>query len=113
MATKLFRCLNCAKDFEAEKPACAGCGVDPAADPRDAGLIVPLVLTHFDPPAQRVGRGRGHAACDPKLRVGSPRCAFTGEPAAVNCPDCQKAEAFVASDGVSNGAEAMKLNRGG
>lgn len=112
MATKLFRCLNCAKDFEAEKPACAGCGVDPAADPRDADLIVPLVPTHFDPPSKRVGRGRGHAACDPKLRVGAPRCAFTGEPVAVNCAACQKTEEFIAADGFSSGPVDMKTNKG-
>jgi hypothetical protein len=97
----LFRCLECRKEFEAALPACTACGIDPAADPRDADLVVPLVTVHFDPPTRRTGRGCGHAACDPKLKVGA-GAAFSGEPRAVNCAACKASAPFVASGGVAN-----------
>lgn len=99
----LFRCLECRAEFEAPVPACAACGIDPAKDPRDADLVAPLVTIHFDPPHRRKGRGMGHAACNPGLKVGHPGCAFTGEPLAVNCAKCKASAAFVAAEGAGNG----------
>lgn len=104
----LFRCLECNREFEALKPACAECGVDPEKDARDVGVVQEIKTHHFDPPSRREGRGMGHAACDPKLKVGHPACMFTGEPSSVNCPKCKASEAFVAAGGLSNGAVAMK-----
>ncbi len=103
----LYRCLSCGGQFEAAKPACAVCGIDPAADPRDGEAIVELVLHHFDPPSKRPGRGLGCAACNPKIRVGVPKCAFTGEPEHVNCAACRATAAYAAANGASNGAAAL------
>lgn len=99
----LFRCTACQGEFEAARPACAACGLDPEADPRDKGAVVSLVTVHFDAPGRRPGVGVGHAACDPRLKVGRPRCAFSGEPSAVNCPKCKATEAFAAAGGDSAG----------
>lgn len=110
MAMKLYRCLNCSAEFEADRPACAKCDIDPAKDPRDKDIVVPLVLIHFDPPGKRVGQGAGHAACDPKIRVGSPKCAFSGEPTAVNCAACKATAVYIAQDGDSYGSLAMPLS---
>lgn len=103
MALKLWRCLQCKAEFEAAKPACAACGIDPAADPRDADLITELTLIHFDPPGKRPGRGAGHAACNSGLKTGHPRCQFSGEPTAVNCAKCKASEVYTAADGLSDG----------
>ncbi len=93
----LYRCLECQREFEAAKPACAECGIDPATNPGDAGAVVPLVLIHFDPPTKRAGRGLGYAACDARVKVGAPKCGFSGHPKAVNCPRCKATEAFLAA----------------
>lgn len=91
----LYRCLNCRREFELDKPACSHCGLDPAADPRDAQSLVELVVIHFDAPHRSVtGRGVGHAACDPKLKVGSGVVA-TGEKKAVNCRKCKASPAYL------------------
>ncbi len=91
---KLFRCYNCKREFEAAAPACTPCGIDPVAHPRDAGIVVPLVLHHFDPPGRRPGVGLNHAACDPKIKAGTRGLAFTGEAEHVNCPKCKLTEAY-------------------
>jgi DNA-directed RNA polymerase subunit RPC12/RpoP len=105
----LYRCLECNRQFEAAKPVCAECGIDPEKDKRDEGVVVELMTIHFDPPTKRAGRGHNYAACDPKLKVGHPRCQFTSEPDAVNCAKCKETEAFKASGGFSNGAVPMKV----
>ncbi len=105
----LFRCLECRAKFEAAAPGCAACGIDPAARREDEGVVVQLVVTHFDPPTKRAGRGKGHAACDPKVKVGRPGLAFTGEPDAVNCPACKAGAEFMAAGGVSNGAVPLRV----
>lgn len=101
----LFRCLECRAEFEATQPACVACGIDPAADQRDADMVVPLMVHHFDAPGRRAGRGVGFAACNPKLKVGSPKCMFTGEPGSVNCPKCKLTEVFLAAGGLSAGPD--------
>lgn len=109
----LFRCLECNTDFEAAKPACAACGIDPEQHPRDAGVVVPLIPIHFDAPGRRAGVGVGYAACDPKLKVGRPKCGFTGERDAVNCAKCKLTDAFLQTDaggaGVREELEAVLL----
>jgi hypothetical protein len=109
MAKKLYRCYGCMGEFESDRPACEACGIDPVKDTRDKGVVVPLVTIHFDPPSRREGQGLGCAACDPKLKIGVPRCAFTSEPDAVNCAACKATEVFAAQDGFSYGALAIPL----
>lgn len=109
MAKRLYRCLVCTREFEADKPACEACGIDPATDPRNKDVIVPLVTHHFDPPSKVPGRGLGHAACNPRLRIGTPKCAFTGEPESVNCAACKASAQFLAADGLSAGAVEIPL----
>jgi len=109
----LYRCLECRAEFEADKPACARCGIDPATDPRDADIVVPLVTVHFDPPSKRRGRGLGHAACDPQIRFGAVGAAFTSEPGSVNCAACKASEVFLAAGGASNGVAKFPLTRKG
>ena|SRR6185437_11427644 len=92
----LFRCNMCKREFEAAKPACTDCGLDPAKQPRDAHLLVELVTIHFDAPTKVPGRGVGHAACDPRKKVGFGH--FSGERRAVSCPACKASPAFMAED---------------
>lgn len=88
----LYRCLNCLR--EAESPTCEPCGLDSAKDPKDARSIVELCILHFDPPHPTVrGRGLGHAACDPRMKVGT-GAMYTGEKSVVNCPACKESSAF-------------------
>jgi len=104
---RLFRCRNCNREFRADVPACEACGLDAAKDPRDAELVVPLALIHLDPPTHVEGRGRGHAACDPKLKAaakdpralapGEPVVMFTSEPTAANCPACKVTPEYAAA----------------
>jgi len=96
----LFRCLNCRRDFEAEKPVCEPCGLDPSRDPRDGQYIVERSVIHFDKPhAKVVGRGVGHAACNPALKTaGRSGVGFTGEKPAVTCPACKETAAFLSKE---------------
>jgi hypothetical protein len=99
----LYRCANCRRVAEHPAPRCEPCGLDPAADPRDATYLAELAVVHFDPPHRTVfGRGLGHAACDPKTRVGV-GASFTGERDHVTCPACRAAAAFAAAAGVPVG----------
>lgn len=107
----LFRCLNCSREFDAARPSCSACGLDPATNPRHTDLFVPLLLHHFDPPTNVPGIGKGHAACDPAIKCGRPGMMFTGEPGAVNCPKCKATEAFVAANGLSTGAVPLGVSR--
>ncbi len=99
---KMFRCYNCENakgmpglDFPADAPVCPNCGLD-GRDPKFAGLFAPLVCIHFDAPhAVAKNRGVGHAACDPKLPIGTVR--GSGHPDAVSCPACRETEAFQAA----------------
>ncbi len=96
-----YRCLNCHTDFVAEQPVCAKCGIDPATDPRAAGIIQPLATIHYDPPHPRIKfRGMGHRACDPTKPIGTGR--GTGEPRVVNCEACKATVAF--QEAVARGA---------
>lgn len=104
----LYRCYLCpgpkgtpGLDFTADKPVCPACGADPATDPRDAGAVVRLEVLHFDPPSGRPHRGRGHAACNPALKVGAGGVLATGEPSVVNCPACRAAAAWTLASGWS------------
>lgn len=89
----LFRCSNCGKTFEAKRPACAACGIDPAKDPRAAGIVHRLETIHYDPPHDVIRhRGKGHLACDPKKPVAGNRA--TGEPSVVNCARCRETDSW-------------------
>jgi hypothetical protein len=104
----LYRCLHCKAEFDAPRPACAACGLDPAKDPRDASQFAEMAVVHFDPPSHVEGRGKGFAACDPKVRYGGDR-RFTGEPAAVTCPACKTSEALAAAGSAHNGVLNMPV----
>ncbi len=97
-ALKLYRCLNCKREFEADKPACEPCGLDPAKNPRDAQYVAELTVVHFDPPTKVVGRGKNYAACDPRLKIGRPDTQFTGEPTAVTCKACKAVAEYRAAE---------------
>jgi hypothetical protein len=91
-----YRCMNCGTDFVAETPSCARCGIDPATDPRAAGVIHPIATIHYDPPHPRIRfRGLGHRACDPTKHIGTGR--GSGEPSVVNCEACRATPAFQAA----------------
>ena len=104
----LWRCLNCKAEFQADKPVCAACELDPTTDPRAADLFRAIEVIHFDPPTRVPGVGRNHAACDPKVRYGANRM-FTGEPGSVTCPACKASPAFAAAGGKSNGVRDLPL----
>ena len=108
----LFRCLNCMNEFTAEKPSCADCELDPAKDKRHAEFFLPLLIHHFDPPTKVEGIGKGHAACDSRIKVGriyKPKCMFTGETSAVNCPACKATDEFKKAEGSSPGMIAIPV----
>lgn len=108
----LFRCLNCTKDFEADRPACAGCGVDPETNPRHANVVVRLETIHYDAPTHVPGIGVGHAACDPAVKVGRGKVMASGEASAVNCPACKRTEAFRrAGESPPRPADSIRINR--
>lgn len=98
----IVRCNNCKGEFESPTLACAKCGLDPAKNPRDAEWLVKLEVIHFDPPTNVAGRGKNHAACDPKLTLGGNR-RFTGEPVAVTCAKCKASDVYKAANGEANG----------
>lgn len=96
MPTATFRCYDCGHEFEAEgkAPACPECG---AAGEQ---AIAKLETIHFDPPAvepnpekPHVRRGKHHAACDEKIKVGRGG-RFSGEPTAVTCAKCKATDVF-------------------
>ena len=96
----LFRCYNCkneagipGRDFIGEGSACPECKLDTNKDKRFAGRIIRLEITHFDPPHPFVkGCGTNLPACGkPRASVNS----MSGEPSAVNCPNCRKTQAFL------------------
>jgi hypothetical protein len=90
----LYRCTNCGRDFENDRPACAQCDIDPAKDPRLGRFIIRLEIVHFDPPTRFPGMGQGHAACNPLLKVGKQIAHATGDPSCVNCTRCRETEAW-------------------
>lgn len=77
---------------------CPNCGMS-NAHPALGGNVVPVEVLHFEPPATAAlyGRsGRGTIACNPATKViGSPGLRFTGEPLAVNCPECMKTPEYL------------------
>lgn len=93
-----FRCTLCKGEFVADKPTCAKCGLDPAANPRHSQYLLELRTVHFDPPSHVPGIGLNVAACNPKLKVGEnhDEHAFTGVKKHVNCEKCQESEVFKA-----------------
>lgn len=94
----LYRCHHCGAEFEADRPRCEPCGIDPQKDPRTARFIQKLETVHFDPPSKFRGLGQGHAACNPALKVGLQATHATGEPAAVTCRRCQATDTWKAAD---------------
>lgn len=102
--TKLFRCNNCGRTFEADRPVCATCDIDAAQDARLADIVVPILTVHFDPPHPKVRRrGQGHLACDLKRPVAGSRA--TGEPSVVNCSRCRESEEWKRAYAASGEAE--------
>lgn len=110
---KGWRCYNCNNDkgdpgldFYGDKPICPKCGLD-GTNQRYRGLFAALKVIHFDAPdpalakgSGRHTRGIGHAACDPKLKVGTVQA--TGEPTVVNCPACRESQAWIDADKTVN-----------
>lgn len=97
----LYRCTHCTppRTFEADRPVCEVCNLDPKKNPRHAGFIDALLIIHFDPPSNVRGIGLNAAACNPKKKVGQlgsgPTAErLTGEKAAVTCPACKATAAF-------------------
>lgn len=108
---RLFRCRNCNREFRADVPACEACGLDAAKDPRDEGVVVEMVTIHFDPPTKVVGRGQGHAACDPRIKVGTPGVVFTGDRGVANCEACKTSVAFARADESLIGMAAIPIGK--
>jgi hypothetical protein len=101
---RLFRCNNCGRTFEADRPVCETCGIDQAQDGRLTGIVVPIATIHFDPPHPKVRhRGQGRLACDSKRLVAGSRA--TGEPSVVNCRLCRETEAWKTASGRAGEAE--------
>jgi len=91
-----FRCGKCEREFVADKPTCAKCGLDPDVEPRHEMCFMELRTTHYDPPTHVPGIGKNHAACDPTLRTGTNGDSWTGEKKFVNCEKCKESEVFKA-----------------
>lgn len=92
----VYRCANCQEEAEHPAPGkCLPCGLDAKEEPRDAASLVELAVIHFDPPHKAIkGRGKGHAACNPKLKIGRGVAHATGEREHVTCPGCKFSTAF-------------------
>ena len=93
---RLFYCYNCSTAFgPTAKNTCTNCGAD-GDDPQARGCVAEQLVHHYDPPhAILVGRGLGHHACDPKVKVGTGGKRATGSRDAVNCPACRASKAFL------------------
>ena len=105
-AFRFWRCMNCDDhkgdagfDFSlpSDQPGiCPNCGIR-ATDPQLGMMIVPLVVTHWEPPHPDLkgggrGIGSGVLACNPKLRAGGEH-RVSAEVKVVNCPACLVAAA--------------------
>lgn len=97
----LYRCNHCQppRTFEADRPVCEACGLDPKKDARHGRFIDQLLVIHYDPPTAIRGIGQNVAACNPKLRVGGQGVGptaerFTGEKTAVTCEKCKQTAAY-------------------
>lgn len=93
MAT--YRCYSCDNDkglpgcdFDVQfgtPVVCPHCGEKFISD--TAGQVSRVEVIHYDPPVT-ARKGKGFAACNPALKMGTGK--FSGEPAAVTCPNCRK-----------------------
>jgi hypothetical protein len=85
-------------DFWAAEPVCPKCKCD-ARKPRMGGVVIPLVVLHFEPPVAGIdGMGTGFLACNERVKVGaSSSVRVTGDPTVVTCPDCKLTEAYRAA----------------
>ena len=92
-----YLCTNCGRTFEAPRPMCEPCEIDPLKDRRMAGVVLKVEIVHYDPPSKVKHRGLGVLACDPKTPVHGKRA--TGEPHVVNCAACRKTEAWLKAAG--------------
>lgn len=98
---KRYKCWNCLDDrnmpgreFEADKPVCPTCGLDPVKHPEGKGLLVEIKPCHFVPPHPVIkSRGTGKRACDGKP-VGTASQPCTAEPPVVTCRACQQSDEF-------------------
>lgn len=96
-----FRCYDCDTEFEDKTPAVtAKLPICPSCGAIGEQRLARLELIHFDPPAipydperPHIRRGKHHAACDEKIKVGRGGM-FSGEPNAVTCKVCMETEAF-------------------
>ncbi len=107
----IYRCENCGGEAEHPTPKCVPCGLDAKAEPRAAAVLTELATIHFDPPHPKVtGWGLGHAACDPKIKIGHDDARFSGQRDAVNCQRCKTSALYAAAEGVTPGVrEDMKV----
>ncbi len=77
--------------FEADAPVCPKCKVDARSEERFKYLITPRKVIHYDPPHPAVdGVGMGYVLCSktPIFEVTVRGGQVSGEPKAVNCPQC-------------------------
>ena len=89
----LCRCTNCNRTFEAPRPLCEVCAIDPLKDRRFAGIVVKVAKVHFDPPHPTVrGHGVGFTACSPAKPVQGQHAS--GEAHVVNCAACRATDAW-------------------
>lgn len=98
---KIWKCYRCrtdrgqpGRDFIAEAPKCPACGLD-AADPKLGRLIVQCRVVHFEAQHPTLA-GEGFGIGCGELACGVPRKGLmvTGDPAAVNCPNCLRTDAW-------------------
>lgn len=87
----LYRCNNCGKEFEATRPACATCNIDPKVDPRFHAIVVRIETIHFDPPSHVRHFGIGKRPCDGKSIKGG---MATAVPAVVTCKRCRDTDVW-------------------
>jgi predicted nucleic-acid-binding Zn-ribbon protein len=83
-------------DFWADAPICVKCGVD---GDKERNVIVPLRTVHFMAPHPVIeDRGCGVIACGAEFAG----VMHSGEPDAVNCPNCRNTEAWKIADKIKN-----------
>lgn len=72
-------------------------------DPKLGAQIQRLVIVHFDPPTEVVGRGENIRACEPSKPIAcglmgdgqpNPFSCGTGSVGAVTCPECKETPVY-------------------
>lgn len=94
--SKLWKCYNCVHptsgspgvDFVGPAGKCPACGAE-----ESSGRVAQRSTIHFDPPHPVLkAKGTNRRPCDGKPVAGG---MATGEPSAVNCPDCRGSKPFL------------------